>query len=286
MNTSVVYPPRAARALGFLNSRSNDIEVYVEDQSTPNLWVNLLEKYLPNGIQLTSVNVLGSRHSVITACRADQQDDGRKRLYIIDGDFDVLQGKRKPRLKHLYMLRSYSVENYLLDEVAIVSAVRILDPQVDQQTALQRLDFSGWFARNRDALTYLFVCYAVSFVLNREQETVGFSVHRLLRPGDPNFDLCEARVATRVIGLYRSIRNHNSKEETRRVFDRIRSNAAKVGVERFVSGKDYIFPVLYQSVVSRFRATTRTGSFKTLVAQCMVSIRDPYFLRSLHRIFR
>ena len=286
MSTSVVYPPRAARALGFLNSRFNDIEVYVEDQSTPNLWVKLLERYLPNGIQLTSVNVLGSRHGVITACRADQQDDERKRLYIIDGDFDVLRGKQKPRLKHLYMLRSYSVENYLLDEIAIVSAVRTLDPQVDQQTAFQRLDFSGWLARNRDSLTQLFVCYAVSFELYRDQETVGFSVHRLLRLEDASFDLCETRVATRVMGLYRSIRNHNSKEETRRAFDRIRSNAARIGVERFVSGKDYVFPILFRAVTSRFRVYTRSGSFKTLVAQCMVSTRDPYLLRSLNRIFR
>ena len=286
MSTSVVYPPRAARALGFLNSRFNDIEIYVEDQSTPNLWVKLLKRYLPNGVQLTSVNVLGSRFGVISACRADQEDDKRKRLYIIDGDFDLLRGKPKPRLKHLYMLRSYSVENYLLDELAILSAVTSLDPQVDEQTAFQRLDYSGWLARNRNALTHLFVCYAVSFELYRDQKTVGFSVHKLLKPGDATLDLCEIRVTRRVIGLYRSIRKHNSKEETRRTFDRIRSNAAKIGAERFVSGKDYIFPILFRAVVSRFRVRGSIGSFKTVVAQCMVSTRDPYLLRRLNCIFR
>ena len=129
MTTSVRYPPSAARALGLLTSHNNDIEIYVEDTSTPNLWVKLLRKYLPPNIRLNDVNVLGSRVTVIQACKLDQQLDGRKKLYIIDGDLELLIGKHRPRLRHLYRLRGYCVENYLMHEDALVSAVTTLrDP--------------------------------------------------------------------------------------------------------------------------------------------------------------
>lgn len=101
MNTSATYPPRAAKALGHLKANNNDIEIFVEDKSSPNLWLKLIRKYLPRDIRLSSVTVLGCRDNVIRACRADQIWDNRKKLYIIDGDLDLLQGRRKPRLRHL-----------------------------------------------------------------------------------------------------------------------------------------------------------------------------------------
>ena len=286
MTTSVKYPPRAAPALGFLNARRNDIEIFVEDSSTRNLWLNLLKGYLPVGIRLTTVNPLGSKQDVIDACRADQQDDGRRKLYIIDGDLDLVRGLPRPRLRYLFRLRMYCVENYLLDEDAFVDAVVTLDGRIDAIAVFQQLDFLGWFERNRRILRNLFICYAVSNELNEEVGTVRFSIHRLFRPGDANFDLCEIRVGSRIVGLYRSIRRNRSKHETRLVFDRVRQNADKLGVERFVSGKDYLFPPLYNLMKARFRITVSSNSFHGVVAQCLVRNLDPYLLRRIRSVCR
>ena len=51
MSTSVVYPARAAQALGLLKRRHNDVEIFVEDSGAPNMWVKLLQSYLPGGGQ-------------------------------------------------------------------------------------------------------------------------------------------------------------------------------------------------------------------------------------------
>ena len=284
MTTSVVYSPKAAQALAYLKSFHNDIEIFVEDQSIPNLWVKLLRNYLPENVRLTSVNVLGSKQEVLKACRADQQDDGRKKLYIVDGDLDLLRGKAKPRLKHLYRLRAYSVENYLLDKESIVEAVTTLAPRLDEQTVMNQLDLDGWFERNRELLTSLFVCYAASFELNREASTVKFSVHKLLRSGDAHFDFCSTKIVSRIVGLYRRIRQNRSRGETRLAYNRIDGNAAKLGVERFVSGKDYLFPIVFRKVTTKFRVTTKADSLKTLIAKCTVSIQDPYLLRRVRQI--
>lgn len=283
MKTSAVYPPSAARALGLLTSHNNDIEVYVEDTATPNLWVKLLRKYLPHDIRLNSVNVLGSKTNVIKACKSDQEIDGRKKLYIIDGDLELLTGKKRPYLRHLYRLRAYSVENYLLDEEALVSAVTTVNTKIDQESARREIDLNGWLERNRRCLESLFVCYAVTYELDNTVRTVGFSVYRLLR-GKKIWDFCETKVSVRILRLYRRIRNDFSKEDMRLVYERIRMNARNIGVVRFASGKDYMFPPIYQLIKSRNRTNITINSFKVLVAQCLESPKDPYLLRRIRKL--
>ncbi len=284
MNTSVVLPAKAAPALGFLKSRRNDLEIFVEDSTTPNMWVKLLQAYLPEGVKLESVNVLGSRREVIAACKEDQAADGRKKLYFIDGDLDLLCGLRRPGLKHLYRLRAYCVENYLLDEDAFVVAVTTLAPRTKSEVVLRTMDFEGWFLRNEEALCRLFVCYAVIAELDGGRETVGFSVHKLFREGDTEYGLCPRKVLKRIQGLYRSVLQRAPRTEVRRAFDRVTRNRQRLGVKRCVSGKDYLFPPLYALVKRKFGVNVKVGTFATLVAQCTEAGRDPYLSRRLREV--
>lgn len=283
MSTSVVYPPNAAPALGLLTSHNNDIEVYVEDSSTPNLWVKLLKKYLPDNVRLNNVNVLGDKLSVIRACKHDQGIDGRKKLYIIDGDMELLLGRRKPKLRHLYRLRRYCVENYILDEDSIICAVTSIDPKIDEFTARQKIDYNGWVNRNSKALEKLFVCYGVVFELRNDLETVGYSVFKLKKDGDSG-DLCEKKVLERTVGLYRSARAHFSREKTRSVFDKVQKSAKSLGVTSYVSGKDYIFPLVYLQIRRHCKLNITVNSFKVLVSQSVKKTNDPYLSRRIRSL--
>ena len=284
MRTSVIFPPKAAPALGFLKSSHNDIEIFVEDSAAPNMWTKLLKVYLPQSVRLESVNVLGSKKNVLEACKADQVVDYRKKLYIVDADLDLLRGCPKPRLKHLYRLRAYCVENYLVEEHAFIATATILDPKIHERTAKKKLNLHAWLNKNRDNLKHLFVCYAVTHELTNRCETVGYKVHKLMVPGNRNFDLCPVKTSIRIIHLYRYIRRQCSKDETRMVFDRIRKNAENIKVEMFVSGKDYIFPSLYALVKHHFGCNIKINSFKTMIAGSIDTTIDPYLLRRLRMI--
>ena len=285
MNTSVAFPARAAKALGYLKARRNDVEIFVEDSAGQNLWVKLLRHYLPNHAKLESVNVLGSKERVLKACSLDQEHDNRRKLYFIDGDLDLLRGIGKPRLKNLYRLRSYCVENYLLDEETLISAITTLNVRVDYNVARKELDLRRWFERNRGALYRLFVCYAVSFELKQAQQTVGFRVYKLLNWNNSYFDFCERRVAIRVIGLYRSVRLDFSQEEVREVYERIRKNAERIGEWRFVSAKDYLVPQLYKMIKRKFGTNLSLGSFLALLAESASDGQDPYLRRRLRGLW-
>ena len=227
--------------------------------------------------------MLGSKDRVIQACKLDQAKDGRRKLYIIDGDLELLTGRGKPGLLHLYRLRGYCIENYLLDEDAIVSAVTTLNTRKEESVARAEIDVSDWMRRNQDCLRKLFICYAVSYEMNREAETVGYSVYRLLAPG-VEYDFCERKVSSRVMSLYRGILRGCSKRDARRVYNRVRRNADLLGAERFASGKDHIYVPIYQRMKSRNAGNIRKDVFKVLVAQCLEKAEDPYLLRRIRRL--
>ena len=284
MNTSVIFPPKAAPALGLLKSSKNDIEIFVENSVGNNIWVNLLRAYLPSGIKLESVNLLGSRDDVLNACKNDQREDGRKKLYIIDADFDLLGGVEKRSLKHLYRLRGYCLENYLIDFEAIVLAVTLVNAETPLDQVRSRLKLEDWMARNREALSMLFVCYAVVREITPRKKTVSYSARNLIVDGVQNFDFCNHLVKTRIIELYRLVLKNCGKKRAREVFERNRDNAQKWKVEAFVSGKDYILPIVYDYVKYEFKVKLRPLEFHTLIAGCINKVEDKFLERRLHKI--
>ena len=284
MKTSATYPPKASQALGFLKSGRNDIEIFVEDTAAPNMWVKILKGYLPDDVRLDSVNSLGSRENVIRACRADQALDARKKLYIVDADLDLLTGVPKPRLRHCYRLRGYCVENYFIDEAAFVSAITTTNTKVSESRVSEEFNFSAWVDLNGPILARLFVCYAVTKQLASEEKTVGYSVHRLFDIEKSNYDLCASKVFARIVGLYRIVRRHASKEEVRLVFRNVEQNAKRIGVMRFASGKDYMFPAFYGICRTKFGVNISVDRFKVLVARSMDKRMDAYLLRRLRAV--
>ncbi len=284
MTTSVLLPAKAARALGYLKSSHNDIEIYVEDTSAQNVWIKLLRVYLPKHIRLNSVNMLGSRNAVLEACKLDQRLDERKKLYIIDSDLDLLRGIPKPKLRHLYRLRAYCVENYLIEPRAIVSAITVIKPDIVEEQVFHSLNLDAWLLRNEQLLAALFICYAVTFELASANDTISYSVHRLINKKNRNGDLCGSMVYSRIITLYRSVRQQRGKEETRAVYNRIRARADKIGVYRFVSGKDYLFPLINLLVSKTFKCNLPMKTFLTLIAQTLEAPQDRYLVTRLRSV--
>ena len=221
---------------------------------------------------------------MIAACKEDQELDGRKKLYVIDGDLELLRGQRRPNLRHLYRLRAYCVENYLWDEETVAVAITTLAPQWAWEVVVRDMDFEGWFRRNEGALHRLFVCYAVVSEIAGDVQTVGSSVHQLLRDNDQQFNLCPMKVSRRIMALYRTALKKATKKKVRDVFDRVCKNGGRLGARRFVSGKDYLFPPLYAVIRRRFKVNVKMEAFATLVAQCTEEAMDPYLSRRLKRV--
>ncbi|MGK9339609.1 DUF4435 domain-containing protein [Sinorhizobium meliloti] len=276
------YSARAAKALGYLKRKYNDIEVYVEDTSSPNMWIRLLESILPSGTKLRSVNLLAGRRRVIEACRLDQKDDGRRKLYITDGDFDYLLGKGKPRLKFLHRMPCYCVEN-LLSQKKIVSDAAFTCCTKTTFTEINS-KIENVFGSSEAMVRALFVVYATSEKLETGIKTVAFGVHRLLSKIDGKKILDEAKIRSRILEVVKgSIRSKGSLHFSR-TRKEITKRAASLPIEKVVSGKDFVFPLIWLRLKELRDFSSELDHFKVHLAKAFDKARDPLLARSLLKL--
>lgn len=241
----VQYPIRAIRALGYLKAAFNDAEIYVEDTTCRNMHFFICRRLVTANLRLRSINQVGDRSRVVAACMADQADDGRKKLYLIDGDFDGLLGRRAPRLKFLYRLRTYDVENLLFCETAILTLGMSTRPNDDEAVIAREFDYANWYKALVRAFLPLFEAYAAVYRIEPAMQTVGYSARDLCDLIQNEFVPSVSKIRARLKDLLGEIRRRGhwtAYLKTRRsIRKRVRRARHK---DRFISGKRYLFPLL------------------------------------------
>ena len=280
----IKYSPKSAKALAFLKKNSNDIDIFVEDTKNHNMWLLLLRRILPSGVRLRSVNQLGGRDKVIAACRLDQVDDGRKKLYIIDSDFDGYHGAKKPRLKHLYRLNAYCVENILICQGAMEEIPLICRPDCNEALVKKNFDAMTWLQTTIRDLKPLFTTYALVKSLDPSIATVSFNFQNLIRQSSNiiHFDL--RKIFVRVRDLIRKLLQNWSLKKiiTRRKEISKRTRGLKF--DHLVSGKDYLLPALWLNLCKAFSYKENLEQFKARLAALWTPNREPGLTRRVMKV--
>ncbi|MBB3892373.1 hypothetical protein GGQ61_003106 [Phenylobacterium haematophilum] len=113
------YSGNARRAYGRLMQAYNDIDVYVEDATYVGIYERVINRALRGQASVKRIIPLGPREKVLEAAMNDNTIGGRPRLYIVDGDLDLISQLRHKKSPHLHRLKVYSLENLLLEESAL-----------------------------------------------------------------------------------------------------------------------------------------------------------------------
>jgi hypothetical protein len=261
------YSPRAAKALAFLKRPYNDVDIFVEDTGNHNMWLFLLRKILPPRVRLTSVIQLGGRDKVVEACRLDQKDTSRRKLYIIDGDFDFLLHRKKPRLRFLYRLRAYCIENLLITEKAVVQIGLRCKPNSDEAQCSAKFDFRAWHSELVQKLLPLFVTYAVAKKLAPNLQTVSYGINQLYVQTRNGPDVCPKKVWRRVRRVASSVKMQvgltSLSRERRGVSQRLKNLTDREAI----SAKDYIIPLLWARLRAVFKFRDGIEQLKVQLAR-------------------
>ena len=280
----VQYPARAAPALGFLKRSANDVDIYVEDTANPNMWMRILRNLLPVDVRIRSVNMLGGRKNVLDACRLDQIKDGRRKLYIIDGDFDHFYRKPKPRLRNLHRLRCYCVENMLISRSAITTIGAESSPKLDEGAIEAAFEYDAMLASFQDHLKPLFIAYAAAMKVAPNIKTVKYSVYKLMDQVSGLWEINRWLVLGRIREIILEIKKLNVLSAFNVAYRSIARNVEKWDAMMLVSGKDYLLPVILGRLKSRLKLQCNMEQFKVrLAGECSSSI-DPWFCRTLRSL--
>jgi hypothetical protein len=267
-----------------MKQQKNDIPIFVEDASNCNMWINFLCKLLPESCKFETVIPLGGRKNVLEACKASQNVD-LPCLFIIDADLDILLNIPKPNLKHLYRLRSYSIENYLLQPVALYKIAMTYSTTSSKKDIVSKIDFDGWLDENRACLETLFRWYALSKLMNSSEKTVGYKVQQLLIDVSASRQkLCPKNVIKRVRKLLAGLKAKHKRAELVKNIKEIRARQRNLDILRYVSCKDYIMPQIQNLMKREFAMNAKSKVFNTQLADHSPKDVDPYLKNRLLRI--
>lgn len=279
------YSDSARVGYGFLYRHYNDIDVFVEDTSCVAMWENLLNVVIAGRCRLTRVLQLGGKVNVIAACRRDQGHSPRRRIYIIDGDFDIWRGRRRPNLKHLYRINAYCVENLLIGQAALIEVLRDAQPSRSIDEIERSLSYAD-FTADCYKLVTLFALYASVFTLGISVPTISYSVHRLTEAASKHVRISESLLQTRLRELQGQILELASDADLAAAKESIESRvtSSKLVPDRHISGKDYLFPLLYarSRVLLAYRESADT--LKARLARHYDIRADPGLKRAIERL--
>lgn len=245
---------KAAKSVFY--AENNDIDIYIEDTGFgyEKIFFEILSRVFAGRYRLKKIFPLGSRQIVIDHCRKEDGKNKRPYLYVIDGDLHLFCNYPGVDEFGLFRLPFYCIENILIDPQAMHELLNEEEPVKLRQELELAFNFGQWIEVSAPLLFELFVEYALSFMLNPTQQTVAYDVKHLVSSnnGVPDKAKVAARVAivkSATISAVGSGRYDQARDE---VLENTRRSARNP--LDYVSGKDYILPLLK----TRFRSTVKS----------------------------
>lgn len=268
MTSGLSWPKRALLAVPVFFRRWNDIDVYIEDsrRHTHNIYCELINRVGNGRFVVAKVFPLGGRNEVLAACRADQRRGGRPRLYVIDGDLDLLTGEPTPPLQRLFRHKAYCIENYLIDETA---AIEVLYEELadDEKAAIRkRLAFDKW-ELHIECVTELFVMFAVQKQLAPMAASVATGFSKIVTNANPPY-LNKKSVYKLIASIYDGLCATHGHDVvmpiTLEIYDRLLSYTPP---SLAVSGKDYLLKLFRWYIAKQTKISATAKSLELRLAK-------------------
>lgn len=175
----IKWPDKAKRSLAVFFAKWNDFDVFVEDtaQYAETLYGAFLSRITAGHCKIERVIPLGDRKRVLEAATADTAKGGRPRLYLVDGDLDLIAGKTLPVAPRLFVHQVYHIENYFLCEGALVKILHEENPRFSEAQVRQKLNFQS-FITSSEGLKYLFAVFGLTALLTPALPTISLGIGR------------------------------------------------------------------------------------------------------------
>lgn len=239
------WPFRARKARAHFLKKWNDIDIFIEDGSaySQKIYKELINRIGHGCFQVHQVFPLGNKTEVIRACSKDQTNE-RPRLYVIDGDLDLLQGSSSPDLRHLFRHPVYCLENYLFDEQAVMEILYEEIPEADWPEISHKLDFEN-FENELEFLIYLFAMFALMGFYAPSSKTVSLGITAFVSEVDARQKLNHDKINTFIQNEYLKICEAHGESniwgDLLAIMDRLLQVPRPLDL---VSGKDFLMPAL------------------------------------------
>jgi hypothetical protein len=152
----------------------NDVDIFIEDSNDEEFYKVLLHR-LTDGKRINKIISCKCKTELIKACEADQTDRNRKRIYLADGDLDLITNTNRKDLKYLHILDMYCIENHLVDEEGILEVLHS-NIVLDKSSIKKQLTLNNYLKSISNPLIELFLHYSITHLHKMGTKTVSNSI--------------------------------------------------------------------------------------------------------------
>jgi len=236
----------AAKAVALFFRYKNDVDVYYEDSNDEEFYTELMKRLFRNKKRIRKLISLGSKVNVIEACASDQLDRSRSRLYVVDGDLDLILDSNRKGLKYLHIHDAYCIENLIIEENSVIEVLHDTF-QIPREKLEKALTFTNWLKSIAPNLVDLFLHYAIAYKCNVGVPNVSLGVDRLCEKKKLmkvlNGELVQKEIERIKVEILKSI----SEDEYDQLIYVLRMSwQPSVDILlKIVSGKDYLLPLIH-----------------------------------------
>lgn len=281
----IEYSLKALKTLPFLFRHYNDVDIYVEDATCRNMYELLINRMLEGESRVERIFQLGGRIEVINRCRDNEDDNSRRRLFIIDGDFDIVLDKPSPDLDNLYRLTVYCSENLVFTQKAALEVAYDAMTNKPREKIADSLELPEYFVSIIRKLTPLFTIYIAVQILEAGIKTTGYNVMEFLEHRPKDQHLSETKISARITEIKSELLKEHSEEEIQAAIAQAEELLpdSHVEISKLISGKTYLLPLLrhYLQIKASYRG--RKDQLKTHLARhCELDV-DEGLLEAVQR---
>ena len=222
----------------------NDIDIFIEDSNDEEFYKALFNRLLCNS-KIAKIISCRCKTELVKACESDQIDRKRKRIYIVDGDLDLIFNNNRNDLKYFYSLDKYCIENYLIDEISLIEILHdivILDKvQIEKQ-----LGFNNWLKNISHPLIELFLHYSLTHQFKTGSKTVANGVGKYCHQVKNITVLNTLKIEEEIEKLRSEIISLKGQEiYDELIYERRQNWPSNITtLLTIVSGKDFLLPLL------------------------------------------
>lgn len=280
--------PKRTTAAKFAKSalylEKNDVDIYIEDKEEgyEKIYSVLFSRVFEGKYKVGKVFPLGGRSEVENTFRSNKSNILRPSIFVVDGDLNLLIDDESANEPGFYSLPFYCIENLLICENAIIEIIDQEDIHLDKSDLEAKFNFTEWKELNENLLTELFIEYALSHKFNRDEQTVGFSINKLMSSNEGLLD--EKKVKARIEDLSTKTREKIGQDvyltEKQGIITRIEGYTKPKF--SYISGKDYLFPLMRVRVRSIIECKMKDIVFKRRLASlCNIE----YIIEAIDHIY-
>ncbi len=260
----IKYSMKVKRLYSKFFSYRNDVDIYTEDEQKDKEFYNKLFSRLLNGsdIRIKDITPLGCKQNVIDRCKEEPESD-RKKIFIVDGDIDLIFDNNEKGINNLFVLDAYCIENLIIDETSSTEFLYLNIGTETKENINKNLNFEKWLHYNSEALIDLFLHFSISKEIG--QNFMLYNANRFTKVHKKETVLDIDAIVFYTNEVKTEILDQITQAEYEELIKKRKErwpNTSKT-LLTIVSGKDYLLPLL-QFRIQKFKSLKGLFSLEAL----------------------